>query len=164
MSRTGDGSDQCRYRAAAAAQHWSAGRASAVQQGGNDACSTAFPLRRGGRRGRCTPRGWSLAHECVNASKQNQAAGVQVVIDANTGEVVWTTNGVANRIAQGLIDPVTGDGFQGLLGFDLDGDSVVDVSTWIVGPNGELPLSAQYNGPSCKGVTNIATWFAECMG
>ena len=28
--------------------------------------------------------GPSLAHECVNASKQNQAAGVQVVIDANT--------------------------------------------------------------------------------
>ncbi|HEX6054173.1 MAG TPA: hypothetical protein VFY98_00015 [Intrasporangium sp.] len=108
--------------------------------------------------------GPSLAHECVNASKQNQAAGVQVVIDADTGEIVWTTKGVANRLAQGLIDPVTGEGFQGLLGFDLDGDGAVDVSTWIVGPNDELPLNAQFNGPACKGVTNIATWFTECMG
>ena len=108
--------------------------------------------------------GPSLAHECVNASKQNQAAGVQVVIDADTGEIVWTTKGVANRLAQGLIDPVTGEGFQGLLGFDLDGDGAVDVSTWIVGPNDEIPLNAQFNGPACKGVTNINTWFTECMG
>ena len=108
--------------------------------------------------------GPSLAHECVNASKKNQAAGVQVVIDAETGDIVWTTNGVANRLAQGLIDPVTGEGFQGLLGFDLDGDGAVDVSTWIVGPNDEIPLNAQFNGPACKGVTNIETWFAECIG
>lgn len=108
--------------------------------------------------------GPSLAHECVNASKQNQAAGVQVVIDADTGEIVWTTKGVANRLAQGLIDPVTGEGFQGLLGFDLDGDGAVDVSTWIVGPNDEIPLNAQFNGPACKGVTNINTWFTECIG
>ena len=108
--------------------------------------------------------GPSLAHECVNASKKNQAAGVQVVIDAETGDIVWTTNGVANRLAQGLIDPVTGEGFQGLLGFDLDGDGAADVSTWMVGPNGEIPLNAQFNGPACKGVTNIETWFAECIG
>jgi len=108
--------------------------------------------------------GPSLAHECVNASKKNQAAGVQVVIDANTGDIVWTTNGIANRLAQGLIDPVTGEGFQGLLGFDLDGDGAADVSTWMVGPNGEIPLNAQFNGPPCKGVTNIETWFTECIG
>ena len=108
--------------------------------------------------------GPSLAHECVNASKKNQAAGVQVVIDAETGDIVWTTNGVANRLAHGLIDPVTVEGFQGLLGFDLDGDGAADVSTWMVGPNGEIPLNAQFNGPACKGVTNIETWFAECIG
>jgi len=107
--------------------------------------------------------GPSLAHECVNASKKNQAAGVQVVIDANTGEIVWTTSGVANRLAQGLVDPVTGEGFHGLLGFDLDGDGATDVSTWMVGPDGEIPLNAQFNGPACKGVTNIETWFTECI-
>ena len=65
-------------------------------------------------------------------------------------EIVWTTKGVANRLAQGLIDPVTGEGFQGLLGFDLDGDGAVDVSTWIVGPNDEIPVNAQFNGPASR--------------
>jgi hypothetical protein len=73
------------------------------------------------------------AHECVNADK-NAAAGVQVVIDVNTGALVWTSHGLQQRINQGLVDPETGEGFSGLLGFDLNGDGVADVSTFIVGP------------------------------
>jgi hypothetical protein len=103
-----------------------------------------------------------MAHECVNASKQNQAAGVQVVIGEND-EVVWASNGVLKRIDQGLINPDTGEGFHGLLGFDFDGDAVADVSTWIVGPEDELPEQAQFNGPPCRGVTNIGVYFTECV-
>jgi hypothetical protein len=102
------------------------------------------------------------AHECVNADK-NQAAGVQVVIDANTGEIVWVSDGLQKRIEQGLVDPGTGAGFYGLIGFDVDGDGVVDVSTFIVGPNMELPEQAQFSGPACHGITNVDVFFTQCV-
>lgn len=106
----------------------------------------------------------ALASHCVNASK-NQAAGTQAVIDFTTGEITWST-GVAMRIDQGLIDPATGEGFRGLLGFDLDGDGAVDMSTWIgVGPDGlAIPEQAQVNGPACRGITDAETYLAECLG
>ncbi|GAB3619325.1 hypothetical protein GCM10027417_05850 [Glutamicibacter endophyticus] len=107
--------------------------------------------------------GSALAHECVNASKVNQAAGVQVVIDDESGEVVWATRGVLNRIAQGIINPETGEGFSGLIGFDVNGDQVADLATWIVGPNGEIPQQAQYGGATCSGVVNIEVWFEQCQ-
>jgi hypothetical protein len=103
------------------------------------------------------------AHECVNASKKNQASGVQVVIDINTGDVVWTTKGLANRIDQGLVDPVSGEGFHGLVGLDFNGDGAVDVATWMVGPNDEIPDPAQWNGATCRGVVNIETFLTECQ-
>jgi hypothetical protein len=106
--------------------------------------------------------GPAWAHECVNADK-NQAAGVQVVIDANTGELVWISQGLQQRIAQGLVDPDTGEGFSGLLGFDVDGDAVADVSTYIVGPEMEIPEQAQFNGPACHGITNIEVFFTQCV-
>jgi hypothetical protein len=106
--------------------------------------------------------GPAWAHECVNADK-NQAAGVQVVIDANTGDLVWVSQGLQQRIAQGLVDPDTGEGFSGLLGFDLDGDAVADVSTFIVGPDMEIPEQAQLNGPACHGITNVEVFFTQCV-
>ena len=108
--------------------------------------------------------GPSLAHECVNASKKNQSAGAQAVIDLTTGQVVWSTPGLATRFARGLVDPATGEGFHGVIGFDLDGDGIADVSTFIVGPNDEIPAVAQANGPACAGITNIGTYFTECLG
>jgi len=108
--------------------------------------------------------GPSLAHECVNASKKDQSAGAQAIIDLTTGEVEWSTPGLANRFAHGLVDPDTGEGFHGVVGFDIDGDGVVDVSTFIVGPEAELPDVAQNNGPACSGITNIGTYFTECLG
>ena len=105
----------------------------------------------------------ALAHECMNASKKNQAAGVQLVVDTTTGEIVWTTPGLANRFDRGLVSP-DGEGFHGLVGLDFDGDGVVDVSTYIVGPGDEIPENAQSNGDPCHGVTSIETFFAECVG
>lgn len=105
----------------------------------------------------------ALGHECVNASKQ-PAAGAQVLIDLNTGLVTPLTEGVVVRIERGLIDPDSGEGFHGLVGFDLNSDGTADLTTWIVGPDDEIPLLAQFNGPACHGVTNIGVYFAECLG
>jgi hypothetical protein len=103
-----------------------------------------------------------MAGHCTNADK-NAAAGVQAVIDINTGAIVWISDGLQHRIDQGIINPVTGEGFHGLLGFDLDGDAVADVTTYIVGPNAELPDQAQLNGAPCHGVISIETLFTECV-
>jgi hypothetical protein len=106
----------------------------------------------------------ALAHECINASKSDQAAGAQALIDANTGEILWTTEGLANRLAQGVITP-DGEGFHGLIAFDTDGDGIADFSTWVeVGPDGEVPLVAQLSGPACKGLTNLFIYFTVCVG
>jgi hypothetical protein len=106
--------------------------------------------------------GPAWAHECGNADK-NQAAGVQVVIDVNTGAIVWVSNGLQQRFDLGLVDPDTGEGFSGLLGFDLDGDGATDVSTYIVGPNAEIPDAAQFNGAVCHGVINLEVFFTQCL-
>jgi hypothetical protein len=107
----------------------------------------------------------ALAHECINASKSDQAAGAQALIDSNTGEILWMTDGLANRLAQGVVDPATSEGFHGLVAFDSDGDGDADFSTWInVGPDGEVPLVAQLSGPACKGLTNLFLYFTVCVG
>ena len=105
--------------------------------------------------------GPSLATECVNASKP-PSAGNQVIIGPSG--VVWSTPGLANRFAQGLVDPDTGEGFHGLVGLDFDGDGTVDFSTYVVGPDDEIPELAQFNGPACSGITNVGIYFTECVG
>ena len=88
----------------------------------------------------------ALAHECTNAARATHA-GAQALIDATTGEIVWTTEGLANRLAQGVVNPETSEGFHGLVAFDTNGDGIADFSTWIdVGPDGEVPLVAQLSG------------------
>ena len=104
----------------------------------------------------------AMAHECVNASKKNQAAGVQIVMD-ETFSPIWISKGLQQRIDKGLVDLESGEGFHGLMGIDLDGDGAVDVATYFVGPNGEIPQNAQWNGPTCKGIVNFETWLAECQ-
>ena len=104
--------------------------------------------------------GPSLATDCVNGSKPPEA-GIQVLLGPNGIE--WSTAGVATRISQGLIDPDTGAGFHGLIGFDFDGDGTVDFQTFIVTPDDEIPEMAQFNGPSCHGVTNVGIYFTECV-
>jgi hypothetical protein len=110
--------------------------------------------------------GGAFAHECTNASRNanNPEAGVQLVIDASNDEIVWVSRGLQNRIDRGLVDPASGEGFHGLVGLDLDGDGAADLSTWIVGPNDEVPLNAQLNGAACRGVVNIGDYFACLAG
>ena len=103
-----------------------------------------------------------LAGHCTNADK-NAAAGVQVVIDINTNEIVWISNGLQHRIDQGLVNPDTGEGFSGLLGFDLNSDGVADLTTFIVGPNFAIPEQAQLNGAACHGIVSIDAFFTECL-
>lgn len=105
--------------------------------------------------------GPSLAHECINASR-NGVAGAQLVLGADDS-IIYISNGLQSRIDSGLVDFETGEGFSGIVGFDIDGDGVGDLATWIVGPNGEIPLKAQFNGDPCKGVTNVGLWFEECF-
>ena len=105
--------------------------------------------------------GVASAHECVNISKQNQAAGVQIVFGEGDAPV-WISSGLQKRIDAGLVDLDTGEGFSGLIGFDFDGDKVADVATFIVGPDGEIPRQAQDNGAPCAGVVNFEALFA-CM-
>jgi hypothetical protein len=108
----------------------------------------------------------ALAMDCTNASRSSPYAGAQVVVDAQTGEILWMTPGLLHRVQQGLIDPATGAGFHGIVAFDLDGDGVADVSTWMgVGPDGdEIPINAQLNGPACRGLTSIGVFLTQCQG
>lgn len=102
--------------------------------------------------------GPAFAHQCVNASKKNQAAGVQIVF-GDGDEPLWVSKGLQKRIDAGLVDMETGEGFRGLLGIDVTGDGVVDFATYIVGPGGEIPVPAQMNGADCKGIVNVEQFF-----
>ena len=102
--------------------------------------------------------GVAFAHQCINISKPT-AAGVQIIIDETTGEPSWMTKGLEQRIANGLVDFETGEGFSGLLGIDFDGDGTADVATYLLGPTGEIPQNAQWNGAECKGIVNFEALF-----
>ena len=105
----------------------------------------------------------AFAFECTNASKP-PASGVQVVFDADFETILYITPGGMKRIEQGLIDIETGEGFHGLLGVDFDGDGAADVSIYFgVGPDGEIPLEAQFRGPACRGLTNIGILLEQCL-
>ena len=67
-----------------------------------------------------------------------------------------STPGVRVRFEHGLIDQ-DGNGYHGLIGLDVDGNGTADYTTYIVGPNGELPDPAQWNGSPDHGVVNICT-------
>lgn len=94
------------------------------------------------------------AHECTNANKP-AGAGAQVIIGPD-GQIEWATKGVQMRIANGIITE-DGAAFHGLVGIDLDGNGTADATTYIVGPNGELPQTAQLNGSPDHGIVNICT-------
>jgi len=103
-----------------------------------------------------------LGHECVNANKRPDA-GVQVVFNFS-GQLVWLSDGLAKRIEMGLVNPETGEGFHGLAGLDIDGDGSADLTTYFVGPEGEIPWQAQVRGAACNGILNIGDYFEQCMG
>ena len=70
--------------------------------------------------------------------------------------------GLQNRVNQGLVDLETGEGFSGLIAFDDNGDGVADGFTWIVTPDGEIPLQAQWRGSVCHDVINFETAVTTC--
>lgn len=106
----------------------------------------------------------AFAFECTNASKKHAAAGAQIVLGAD-GEILSISEGLVRRIEQGIVDGDTGEGFHGLIAFDFDGDRIADASTWLgVGPEGEIPLVAQFRGPACRGLTNLGIYFEQCLG
>ena len=102
-----------------------------------------------------------LAGHCTNADK-NPAAGVQVTINLVTGQITFSS-GLQQRIDQGIVDPITFEGFSGLAGFDVTGDNVADLTTYIVGPNFEIPPQAQLNGATCHGVVSIEAFLTDCL-
>jgi hypothetical protein len=104
--------------------------------------------------------GTAFADHCTNISKDahNPGGGTQLTIDVQTEEIVSANPGVLRRIDQGVIDPATGAGFHGLVGLDLDGDGAGDVTTFIVGPEGDaLPQTAIDNGSPDHGIVDIST-------
>ena len=94
-----------------------------------------------------------LAGACTNADKQPDA-GVQVTISFVTGHII-VSDGLQKRIDQGVVDPITFEGFHGLAGFDVTGDDVADVTTFIVGPQFEIPEIAQLSGAECHGIIGL---------
>lgn len=101
--------------------------------------------------------GTASAFHCTNVSKdaKNPGAGAQVVIDANTDEIVSASRGVQKRVEKGLIDPDSGEGYHGLVGLDFDGDGQADRSTYIVTPNSVLPDTAIENGTPDHGINSL---------
>jgi len=101
--------------------------------------------------------GTASAFHCTNVSKdaRNPGAGAQVVIDANTDEIVSASKGVQKRVEKGLIDPDSGEGYHGLVGLDFDGDGQADASTYIVTPNDVLPDGAIENGSPDHGINSL---------
>jgi len=104
----------------------------------------------------------ALGYECTNVSKSSPMAGAQLLL-GSSGEILWMSPGLAQRFERGLIGE-DGEGFHGIIAFDLDGDMVADASTYIgVGPHGEIPLEAQLRGPACRGITNLGIYFSQCV-
>jgi hypothetical protein len=106
----------------------------------------------------------ALAFECTNASKP-PAAGDQIVLAADFETILFMTPGPFERFERGLVDPGSGEGFHGLLGVSFDGDTEPEISIYFgVGPDGEIPLDAQFRGPACRGLTNIGILLEQCIG
>jgi hypothetical protein len=108
--------------------------------------------------------GPALATECTNASKP-PAAGAQLILGPDFMTPIYISDALLKRIERGIIDFETGEGFHGIVAFDFDGDGEADASTWFgVGPDGEIPLEAQFAGPACRGLTNIGVYLTQCVG
>ena len=107
--------------------------------------------------------GPALAHYCTNASMRT-GAGVQVVFDGSFENMLWASKGLQQRVANGVVDPDTGEGFHGLIGIDFEADGVIDVTIYSgVGPTGAVPDQAIENGPACRGITAIWVLLEDCF-
>lgn len=103
----------------------------------------------------------AFATHCTNADK-DPTAGDQVVVDSDF-HIVSISDGLQHRVDQGLVDLNTGEGFSGLIGIDITGDGIADLTTFFVGPNLEIPDVAQLSGAPCHGIVGIGEFFSNCL-
>jgi hypothetical protein len=102
--------------------------------------------------------GIAQAHQCTNANKPVDAGWRVLVGPGDT--LSFNDPGLEQQFAK---DPDAAfDRFSGILGIDFDGDGDADLTTYIVGPNGELPEAAQLSGSECNGIVNIGAYF-DCI-
>ncbi len=94
----------------------------------------------------------AFSYHCLNANKP-PAAGVQVSVNTTNGDLVFANKGAAARAEKGLL---TEDSFSGLFGLDFNGDGIVDASTFIVTPTGQIPETAQNNGSPDHGIITFS--------
>ncbi len=73
--------------------------------------------------------------------------------------ITFLTQGMRKRFESGV---TTEDTFRGLVGLDFDSDGKADLTTYIVGKYGEIPMRAQEAGAECNGIVNIEAYFG-CM-
>lgn len=103
--------------------------------------------------------GLAYAHQCTNASKP-QDAGWRVLVGPDDS-LTFNDKGLARQFAT---DPAAAfSRFSGIVGIDFDGDGDADLSTYIVGPDDELPEVAQVAGAECHGIVHVSAYFA-CAG
>ena len=111
--------------------------------------------------GRGRPDGGAGDSRSLYERRQERGRGRQAVLDLNTFQIVFVSNGLQQRIDQGLVNLQTGEGFSGLIGFDLDSDGVADLTTFITGPTFAIPEQAQTNGAACHGIVSIEAFFTS---
>jgi hypothetical protein len=103
--------------------------------------------------------GLAYAHQCTNASKP-QDAGWRVLVGPGDS-LTFNDKGLERQFTT---DPAAAfDRFAGIVGIDFDGDGDADFSTYIVGPDGEIPEVAQVSGADCRGIVNVDAYFS-CVG
>lgn len=107
--------------------------------------------------------GPALAHQCTNASKP-QDKGWRILVDVSTEDETLTFNDPGLERQFNTDPEATMDRFSGIIGLDFDGDGDADLSTFIVGPDDEVPVEAQERGAECKGIVNIGDYFACAAG
>ena len=99
--------------------------------------------------------GPAFAHECTNASKDahNPTAGAQLIFGdpVNCPGQDEILGGKPHALA--LLE--SGGFPSGWIAFDVTCDGVADAGTYIVGPGGEVPRTAQLNGSTTHGVMSL---------
>ena len=103
--------------------------------------------------------GPAFAHECTNASKDqnNPGAGAHLIFGCDGDSIIGGKKHALQLLESG--------GFpHGWIAFDIDCDGQPDAGTYIVGPNGEIPVTAQVNGSTEHGVMGICEYLGLPRG
>ena len=97
--------------------------------------------------------GPALAHECTNVQKDEHdpSNGAQIVFGC--------ADAILDAKPHALALLESGKFPSGWIAFDVDCDGIADAGTYIVGPMGEIPRQAQFNGSPDNGILNVCTYF-----